>query len=269
MMIRALWSAATGMRAQQFNIDSIAHDLTNVNTNGYKKRHLNFVDLFYQSLRASGLGGSSGNTNLPVGIQVGHGVKVSGTTPIMTTGGALETGIWSDMMIDDRNNQARNFFAVDIGNGEVRYTRDGSFRVDSAGNLLTPSGYLIEPAINVPTDALDLQVTEDGRVMYRQPGAATLTEAGQIQLYTFVNPAGLSPVGDNLWQETLASGAATAGTPAADGFGVIRGGWLETSNVDAITEMVNMIAAQRSYEFNSRSIQTSDEMLQTVNNLKR
>jgi len=266
-MIRALWSAATGMRAQQLHIDSIAHDLTNVNTTGYKKKHVNFVDLFYQSLRASGLEGTNG-VNLPEGIQVGHGVRPAGTTPIFTHGGAMETGIWSDMMIKETGKQVRSFFEVNVG-GEARYTRDGSFRVDNNGDLVTSTGYYLTDGISLPQDAMDPQVNENGIVSYRQPGSTARTDAGQIQLYTFVNPAGLDPVGDNMWKESPASGTAAAGTPGEDGFGAVMGGWLETSNVDAITEMVNMIAAQRSYEFNSRSIQTSDEMLQTVNALKR
>ena len=201
---------------------------------------------------------------------MGHGVKIAATTPILTHGGANETGIWSDLMIQDRGNQARNFFAVDIGNGDIRYTRDGSFRVDNNGNLVTSNGYYLDPNnVTIPTNAVEVFVSDNGQVNYRVSGSNTLTSAGQIQLYTFVNPAGLSPVGDNLLKETPASGTPTQGNPGDPGFGTVKGGWLETSNVDAITEMVNMIAAQRSYEFNSRSIQTSDEMLQTVNNLKR
>lgn len=266
MMIRALWSAATGMRAQQFNIDTIANDLTNVNTNGYKKKHINFTDLMYQSLRASGVQGAA-DGNVPVGIQVGHGVRVAGTTPIFTMGGAQETGLWSDMMIW---NNATNFFSVTLQDGTSAYTRDGSFRVNDEGELTTSSGLQLNPPITgIPTGAIDPTITESGQVQYRTAEGGDLQTAGQVQLYTFVNPAGLGPIGDNLWVESEASGQPTQGLPGDEGFGTIQGGWVETSNVDAITEMVNMIAAQRSYEFNSRSIQTSDEMLQTVNNLKR
>ncbi len=268
MMIRALWSAATGMRAQQFNIDTIAHDLTNVNTTGYKKTHVNFQDLFYQSLRAAGVQG--GPNNVPVGIYVGHGTRVAGTTKIFTQGGALETGIWSDMMIVDGGNRARNFFGVQMPDGTTAYTRDGSFRADEEGRLVTTDGYLLFPQPGqIPSDAVEVTITAQGVVQYRLQGQDQPQEAGQVNLYTFPNPAGLRPAGDSLFTETPASGASLQGAPGDVGFGEIRGGWLETSNVDAITEMVNMISAQRAYEFNSRSIQTSDEMLQMVNNLKR
>ncbi len=268
MMIRALWSAATGMRAQQFNIDTIANDLTNVNTNGYKKRHVNFSDLFYQGIRPSGIEGGLNNT--PVGIQVGQGVRISGTTPIFTHGGALESTNWSDMMLQDSGNIARSFFRVTMPDGTFRYTRDGSFRVDDTGALVTVDGHPLSPSPgNVPSDATEVQVSANGQIQYKQDGSDQYQTLGQLTLYTFQNTVGLTPEGDNLWRETPASGQATGGLAGSAGFATIKGGWLETSNVDAITEMVNMISAQRAYEFNSRSIQTSDEMLQTVNTLKR
>ena len=270
MMTRALWTGATGMRAQQFNIDSIAHDLTNVNTTAYKKRHVSFKDLFYQGLRASGIQGGDGQNNLPVGIQVGHGVEVSGTTPILTKGSAIETGISEDMMLVDPGNGARNFFGITLPDGSRAYTRDGTFRVNSEGELTTVDGLSLDPPITgIPAERIDLQVTLNGRVQYRTQEGGALQDAGQLNLYVFANAAGLEPRGGNYWIETAASGDAVQGTPGQDGYAEVRGGWLEQSNVDAITEMVNMISAQRAYEFNSRSIQTSDEMLQTVNNLKR
>ncbi len=266
MMIRALWSAATGMRAQQQNIDAIANDLTNVNTNGYKKRLLNFADLMYQSVRASGVQGAA-DGNRPVGIQLGHGVRLVGTTPIFTTGSADETGLWSDMMI---NGNDTNFFSVTLADGTPAYTRDGSFRVNDEGELTTSEGLSLNPPITgIPTGAIDPTITESGEVQYYTETGGDIQTAGQVMLYSFMNPAGLDPMGDNLWLETASSGAAVQGTPNENGFGSILGGYVETSNVDAITEMVNMIAAQRSYEFNSRSIQASDEMLQTVNSLKQ
>lgn len=270
MMIRALWTGATGMRAQQFNIDSIANDLSNVNTTAYKKRHVSFVDLFYQNLRASGIQGTQNTENLPVGIQVGHGVRVNGTTPIMTTGGVTETGIMTDAMIVDPGSSTRNFFGVTLPDGSRGYTRDGTFRKNSEGNLTTLDGLQLDPPVSgIPDNAIDLQITEDGRVLYRTEQSGDLTEAGTISLYTFPNAAGLSPKGSNYWAQNEASGDAVTLAPGDEVYGVLRPGSLETSNVDAITEMVNMISAQRAYEFNSRSIQTSDEMLQTVNNLKR
>lgn len=268
MMIRALWSAATGMKAQQTNIDAIAHDLTNVNTNGYKKKHLNFVDLLYQNLRASGIQGST--ANLPIGLQVGLGTRLAATTPVLTKGNPLETGIWSDMMIRDPGNSVTNFFGVTLPDGTRAYTRDGSFRVNKNGELTTAGGLSLNPPITgIPNGALDLSVTAGGYIQYRTAVGGTLQQIGPIQIYQFVNPAGLEAIGENLWVATDASGEATGGAPGTEGFGEILGGWIETSNVDAITEMVNMIAAQRAYEFNSRSIQTSDEMLQTVHSLKR
>lgn len=272
MMIRSLWSGATGMKAMQFNIDAIANDLTNVNTNGYKKKIVNFQDLLYQTTRASGLqGGTDGAVNLPVGVQVGLGVRVAGVTPVMTVGSVVETGNWSDMMIEENNsNMVKNFFQIDMGNGNVAYTRDGNFRVDEQGRLVTTDGYFLNPQPgNVAANAVAVQVTPEGRVMQKLPNQTDWVEVGQVQLFTFINPAGLEPTGNNRWTETQSSGAAQQGAPGDAGFGLIKGGWIEQSNVDAISEMVNMIAAQRAYEFNSKSITTSDEMLQTVNNLKR
>lgn len=271
-MIRSLWSGATGMKAMQFYIDTIAHDLTNTNTNGYKKKIPQFQDLFYQSTRASGLlAGTDGTVNLPVGVQVGLGVKVEGTTPVMTVGAAVETGIWSNMMIDDRSsNMVRSFFQVDIGNGQVAYTRDGSFSIDDQGRLVTVDGYFLNPQPgNIDPNQTQVQISTEGRIFQMLPGGTDMQEVGQVQLFSFMNPAGLEPLGGNLWRESASSGAAQAGNPATAGYGLIRAGFIEQSNVDAISEMVNMIAAQRAYEFNSRSITTSDEMLQTVNGLKR
>ncbi|MCL2000761.1 MAG: flagellar basal-body rod protein FlgG [Planctomycetes bacterium] len=272
MMIRSLWSGATGMKAMQFHIDAIANDLTNVNTNGYKKKIVNFQDLLYQTTRASGLqGGTDGGVNLPVGIQVGLGVRVAGTTPVMTMGSVVETGNWFDMMIEESQaNMVRNFFQIDMGNGNLAYTRDGNFRVDNEGRLMTVDGYFLDPQPgNVAENAVAVQITPEGRIMQRLPGETNFAEVGQIQLFTFINPAGLEPIGNNRWVESESSGAAQQGAPGDAGFGLIRGGFIEQSNVDAISEMVNMIAAQRAYEFNSKSITTSDEMLQTVNALKR
>ena len=272
MMIRSLWSGATGMKAMQFNIDAIANDLSNVNTNGYKKKIVNFHDLMYQTSRASGLqGGTDGTVNLPVGVQVGLGVKVAGTTPVMTVGSAVETGIWSDMMIVESNaGSVKNFFRIDIGNGNVAYTRDGNFRANDEGQLATTDGYLLDPQPgNIDGTATDWQITPEGRVMQLLPGETEWQEVGRVQLFTFINPAGLEPIGNNRWLESESSGDAQQGNPAEDGFGSIQSRWIEQSNVDAISEMVNMIAAQRAYEFNSKSITTSDEMLQTVNGLKR
>lgn len=273
MMIRSLWSGATGMKAMQFNIDAIANDLSNVNTNGYKKKIVNFHDLMYQTSRASGMqGGTDGTVNLPVGVQVGLGVKVSGTTPVMTVGSAVETGIWSDMMIveEQGNNSVKNFFRIDLGNGNYGYTRDGNFRADNEGRIATTDGYYLDPSPgNLDPTNTDRLITSEGRLMQLLPGETEYQEVGRVQLFTFMNPGGLEPIGNNRWVKSESSGDPQQGNPGEDGFATIMAQWIEQSNVDAISEMVNMIAAQRAYEFNSKSIITSDEMLQTVNGLKR
>ncbi len=265
MMIRSLWTGATGMRAMQDNIDSISNDLSNVNTNGYKKRYLNFQDLFYQNLRAAGLQGGDSDTNIPVGIQIGNGVKLVATTPIFTTGSPYETDVWSNMLIND----STSFFSVTLPDGREAYTRDGSFQVDENGEILTSDGLSLNPPVTgIPTGAQDPEVSLGGIVSYEDPTSGDRVEVGQVMLYNFVNPAGLSAYGQNLWLETASSGPATQGEADSEGYGSISGGWVEGSNVDAVTEMVNMISAQRAYEFNSKSIQTADSMLQTVNALK-
>ncbi|MDR1611999.1 MAG: flagellar basal-body rod protein FlgG [Planctomycetota bacterium] len=271
MMIRSLWSGATGMKAMQFHIDAIAHDLTNVNTNGYKKKIVNFQDLMYQTMRASGMqGGTDGAVNLPVGVQVGLGVRVAGTTPVMTVGSAVETGGRYHMMINETgSNQIKNFFQIDMGGGNVAYTRDGSFTTDDEGRLVTTDGhYLIPNPGNIDPTATTVQITPEGRIIQTLPGQDP-AEVGRVQLFSFINPSGLEPLGNNRWAESPSSGEAQQGDPNEGGFGAIESGFIEQSNVDAISEMVNMIAAQRAYEFNSKSIITSDEMLQTVNSLKR
>lgn len=264
MMIRALWTGATGMHAMQTDIDSIANDLTNVNTPGYKSRRVNFQDLFYQNLRAAGLQGAEAGQNVPVGIQVGNGVRVAGTTPVFTQGSAESTGIWSDVMFGD----ATSFLSVTLADGTLAYTRDGTLRLNSQGELRTSGGLALNPPITgIPTGATDPSINQAGWVEYTDENG-DVQQVGQLQLYNFINPAGLSAIGSNLWKQTDSSGEANAGYAGDAGFGDLTSTWVEGSNVEAITAMVNMISAQRSYEFNSRSITTSDEMLQTVNQLK-
>lgn len=265
MMIRSLWTGATGMNAMQTHIDAIGHDLTNVNTNGYKKRHLNFQDLFYQTMRASGLQGAQDGVNVPTGIQIGNGVRLAATTPVFTQGNAMQTSVWSNAMITD----STSFFSVTMPDGRVGYTRDGSFLVDANGELRTTDGLPLNPPIvGIPIDAKDPNISLSGMVEYLDVNGQK-QQVGQMNLYHFINPAGLNAEGGNLWFESQSSGPAAQGIPGQAGFGTIRGGWVEGSNVDAVTEMVNMISAQRAYEFNSRTIQTSDTMLQTVSGLKR
>lgn len=266
MMIRALWTGANGMKAQQTNIDAVANDLSNVNTVGYKKTHVTFADLFYQKLRAAGSVGADDN-NLPVGIQVGNGVKVTGTVKQFSQGQALETSIPTNMMIKDPGSNAQSFFPVEIGD-DVFYTRDGSFTKDNDGRLTLANGARLQDIQITDEAATNITITEEGRVLYTDE-AGTQVDAGRVQLARFSNPAGLEPLGDNLFAQSESSGDATVGDAGTNGYGKIQAQWVEVSNVDAIDEMVKLISAQRAYEFNSRSIQTSDEMLQTVNGLKR
>ena len=270
MMIRSLWSGATGMLAQQFNMDTIANDLANINTAGYRARHVSFSDLIYQNLRASGIQAATENYNPPVGMSVGLGVRVNSATPIMTRGSFMETGVWSHMAITDVGGQANEFFAIQMPNGTKAYTRDGHFMVDNEGVLRTMNGLKLFPSIEgIPADAKNPSVSQDGVISWTDKNGNVQQAGTRIKLYSFINPSGLESIGDNFWAETKVSGTPVEGTPSVGGFGGILGGWIETSNVTAITEMVNMIKCQRAYEMNSKSIQTSDEMLQTVNTLKR
>ena len=269
MMVRSLWTGATGMQAMQFHIDTIANDLSNINTHGYKKKQVNFQDLLYQTVRASGVQGSN-DVNWPVGIQVGHGVKVAGTTPVMMMGSLMQTTSQYDIALTEPEGlPVRSFFRVTQPDGSYAYTRDGNFRRTSEGNLATSDGLLLSEDIQIDETAQYINIGEDGRVFQKLPGENELQEIGQLMVYTFTNPAGLTPIGGNRYLESPGSGVATEMVPGEDGAATMQQGFLETSNTDAITEMVNMISAQRAYEFNSRSIQTSDEMLQTINTLKR
>ena len=268
-MVRSLWTGATGMQAMQFHIDAIANDLANVNTNGYHKKHVNFQDLLYQTVRAAGVQGGDG-VNWPVGIQVGHGVVVGGTTPVMKMGAIVETtGQYDLALIEPEGLPIRSFFRVSLPNdGGYAYTRDGNFRRTVDGYLATTDGMLLSD-FTIDDQAENITISFDGTVWQKLPGVVEPQQAGQINVYTFTNPAGLTAIGGNRYVESPSSGEPVENLPGADGAATIRQGTLETSNTDAITEMVNMIAAQRAYEFNSRSIQTSDEMLQTINTLKR
>ncbi|GHS92299.1 flagellar basal body rod protein FlgG [Planctomycetales bacterium] len=266
MMIRSLWTGATGMNAMQDFIDSIGHDLTNVNTNGYKKRHLNFQDLYYQTVRAAGIQGADPGVNIPVGVEIGNGVRLAATTPVFVMGNPLQTGVPTNLMITDTT----SFFSLTMPDGRIAYTRDGSFTVDNNGEVRNSSGYPLNPPIaGLPTGARDVTFTPGGQLQYVDENGAIQQVGPRVGVYNFINPAGLHAEGGNLWFESAASGPATAGNPGDAGFGTVQGGWIEGSNVDAVTEMVNMISAQRAYEFNSRTIQTADSMLQTVASLKR
>ncbi|HCA41013.1 MAG TPA: flagellar basal-body rod protein FlgG [Aminobacterium sp.] len=262
-MIRALWSAATGMVAQQTNLDVTSNNLANVNTSGYKKMRADFQDLLYQIDREPGAPVETGAT-VPTGIQVGLGTKVVGTSRMFSEGNLQVTNNPLDVTIE-----GDGFFQVVRPNGDIAYTRDGSWKIDGDGQIVTTDGFLLEPAITVPEDATEIIIDNMGRFSVKTVGNQEADEIGQIEIARFVNPAGLRAIGRNLFEETPASGEAIAGLPGEDGLGYLHQGILEMSNVQVVEEMVNLIVAQRAYEANSKSIQTADELLRIANGLRR
>lgn len=260
-MIRALWTAATGMEAQQFNIDVIAHNLANVNTTGFKKSMADFQDILYQTIQAPGTP-SSASTVYPTGMQVGLGTRVAAVQKIFSQGDFLQTKNPLDLAIE-----GDGFYQITLPSGEVAYSRAGAFKVNADGEVVNSDGFLLEPAITIPTDTLSITVGTDGTVSAIIAGQTVAQQLGQIQLAKFTNPAGLEAIGRNLFRPSDASGTATTGTPGASGYGFIAQGYLEMSNVNVVEEMVSMITSQRAYEVNSRAIRTADEMLQMANNL--
>ncbi|MBF0454207.1 MAG: flagellar basal-body rod protein FlgG [Magnetococcales bacterium] len=269
-MIRALWTSATGMQAQQTNIDVIANNLANVNTNGFKQSRTSFQDLLYANIRPAGSSTSDTGSTVPVGIQLGHGVKVTSVGKEFTQGSAVHTSDAAfniDMMV-----QGKGFFQIELPNGDTAYTRDGSFEINNQGNIVTHDGYpVVGGAVGVdPALHTRIAVERTGSIGFavnESPGF--LANQGQIQLASFVNPAGLTAIGNNLFVESVASGAAQVGTPDENGMGSINHHHLEQSNVNMVTEMVDMIATQRAYEIGTKAIQTADTMLGQVANLKR
>jgi flagellar basal-body rod protein FlgG len=260
-MIRSLYIAKTGLEAQQTNLDVITNNLANVSTNGFKKSRAVFEDLLYQNVRQPGAQ-SSQQTQLPSGLQIGTGVRTVATERIHTQGNPQQTGNSKDVMIN-----GSGFFQVLMPDGTTAYTRDGSFQTDSNGQLVTSSGYVLQPPITVPSNALSMTVARDGTVSVTTPGTIAPTQIGSIQVSNFVNPAGLESLGENLYAETGSSGTAQANTPGTNGSGVLMQGYVETSNVNVVEEMVNMIQTQRAYEINSKAITTSDQMLQKISQL--
>lgn len=253
--MRALFTAATGMEAQQARIDTIANNIANVGTTGFKKSRAEFQDLFYETLRAPGAATADG-TVIPTGVQVGHGVQLSAINTIFSAGDRINTGNALDMAID-----GGGFFQVQRPTGETVYTRDGTFKLDGDGNIVTSQGFQLIPNITVPSDALSITILPDGTVNAEQFDSPTPLDLGQIQLARFANPAGLRVLGGNLFEATEASGDAETGEPDDNGFGSIASGFLEGSNVEVAEELVQMILAQRAFEVNSRVIQAGDEML--------
>ena len=262
-MIRSLWTAATGMEAQQLNVDTIANNLANVNTVGFKRSRADFEDLLYQMVRQPGVASTS-NTVEPTGIQIGLGVKPAAVVKNFAQGNFKETGNPLDVAI-----AGHGFFQILMPDGTIAYTRSGAFKIDNNGRIVNSEGYPLTPQITIPNDAVAINIGNDGTVSVLEAGQTTPTQIGQIQLAYFINPAGLKAIGHNLYQETQSSGTATIGNPGTNGLGTLEQGVLEMSNVSVVQEMVEMIAAQRAYETNAKAIQTSDEMLQTANNLKR
>ena len=260
-MIRSLWIAKTGMEAQQMQLDTISHNLANVGTNGFKRGHVVFEDLIYQNLRQAGAA-SSEQTTLPTGLQVGLGVRSVATSRNFSQGNLQQTSNNLDIAI-----KGPGFFQIQLPDGSTGYTRDGSLQVDAAGQLVTNGGYAVQPGITIPANAQSVTIAPDGTVNVALPGQTTPQAVGQLALAGFVNPSGLEPKGQNLWGETAASGTPNAGAPGSNGLGLLQQGYVETSNVNVVEELVQMIATQRAYELNSKAIQTSDQMLQKLGQL--
>jgi flagellar basal-body rod protein FlgG len=259
-MLRALYSAAAGMHAQQSNLDVIANNLANVNTTGFKKSKIEFQDLLYEQERAAGSDQGAGNL-LPTGIQIGHGSQVVATSRIFSNGELSRTAERLDVAI-----QGDGFFEVQLPDGSKAYTRDGAFKTDASGRVVTSDGLPVQGFQPVPPGTANITIAANGDVQYRGAGG---NASFRIQLVRFTNPAGLEAMGRNLFRETPASGPAELGNPSENGFGSLAQGYLELSNVKIVEEMVNLIVAQRAYEVNAKAVQASDEMMQQSNNLRR
>ena len=262
-MLKALFTSATGMRAQQLVVDNTANNLANVNTTGFKQSKVEFQDLIYVTTQAAGTEATAG-VQVPTGFQIGSGVRPAATTKLFSQGVLELTGNPVDMAIE-----GQGFLQIDLPTGEPRYTRDGSFHLSANGDIVNSDGLPLAPGISIPSDALEISIGTDGTVSVITPGSTTPTSLGQITMVRFPNPAGLSSEGSNLFAETAASGSPNSGIAGQDGFGALRQGFLERSNVEVVSELVNLILAQRAYEFNSRAIRAGDEMLAVTNNLTR
>jgi flagellar basal-body rod protein FlgG len=262
-MLRALYTAASGMEAQQLNIDTIAHNLANVNTSGFKQRRTQFQDLLYQDIRSAGTSNTA-STDIPVGLQVGLGTKPVASAMIFTQGDFSATNSPIDMVIE-----GQGFFQIRMTNGQLAYTRNGNFHMNNEGALVTSDGDLLDPQITIPQDQTSITIGKDGTVSVVQAGQTQPQQVGNIEIVLFQNPAGLQAMGKNLFVETQASGDPITGTPGENGLGTILPGFLEQSNVSVVEEMVNMIVSQRAYEANSKVIRTADEMLSQANNVVR
>jgi flagellar basal-body rod protein FlgG len=260
-MIRSLWIAKTGMEGQQTKLDAISNNLANVGTYGFKRGSVVFEDLMVQTLRQPGAASGEG-TQLPTGLQVGLGSRVAASARNFAQGALQQTGGSLDVAV-----KGQGFLQVTMPDGSTGYTRDGALQLDATGQLVTSQGYPVQPGITIPANAVSVTIAADGNVSVQLPGQTATTAAGQLQLAGFVNPAGLSSLGGNLFAETAASGAPNAGAPGTAGLGTLQQGFVEGSNVNVVEELVAMIATQRAYELNSKAIQTSDQMLQRLGQL--
>ena len=260
-MIRSLWIAKTGMEGQQTKLDAISNNLANVGTNGFKRSGVVFEDLMYQNLRAAGAA-TSEQSQLPTGLQVGLGVRAAATTRNFNQGALQQTSNNLDLAV-----KGQGFFQIQMPDGSTGYTRDGAFQVDAAGQIVTNAGHVLQPGITVPATATAVSIAPNGTVTATLPGQVTPQSLGQIQLASFINPAGLESRGGNLYAETAASGNAATAAPGSTGHGTLLQGYVEGSNVNVVEELVTMIATQRAYELNSKAIQTSDQMLQKLGQL--
>ncbi|MBT4769895.1 MAG: flagellar basal-body rod protein FlgG [Rhodospirillaceae bacterium] len=260
--MRSLSIAATGMLAQQLNVEVISNNIANMNTTAYKRQRAEFQDLLYQDQRRVGSTSSDAGTVVPAGIQLGLGVRTAAVYRIPSQGNLTLTDAPLDIAL-----QGKGYFQVTLPSGDVAYTRAGSFQLSANGEIVTPDGYLLQPSISIPKTALGVTINVSGEVLV-DTGTTTPTTAGQIQVATFANEVGLVALGQNLLKESPASGSPQTGTPGSTGFGTTLQGFLETSNVDVVSEITNLITAQRAYEMNSKVIETSDQMLQTATNLR-
>ncbi len=262
-MLRAMYTAASGMEAQQLNIDTIAHNLANINTSGFKQRKAQFQDLLYQNIRQAGAANTA-TTDIPVGLQVGLGTKPVASDIIFTQGDFSTTNNPLDIVI-----QGQGFFQIRQANGQIAYTRNGSFQVNRDGNIVTSDGDLLDPQITIPLNQVGITIGSDGTVSVQQSGQTQSQQVGKIELAQFQNPSGLQNMGNSLYTPSQASGDAVTGTPGENGLGTLLPGFIEQSNVSVVEEMVNMIVSQRAYEANSKVIQSANEMFSQANNVVR
>ena len=262
-MIRALWTAGTGMNVQQTNLDVIANNIANVNTNGFKRSRADFQDLMYQTLRMQGAKTESGN-QVPTGVQIGHGAMLASVQKEFSQGDYQQTQNELDLAIE-----GNGFIQIDLPSGEKAYTRAGSFKRDAEGRVCTADGYLLNPNITIPQNTTQISIQADGTISAQVQGQSAAQQIGKLELATFPNVAGLKAIGKSSFQETDASGTPTTGKPGENGVGTVLQGYLEMSNVNIMQEMINLIIGQRAYEVNSKAIQAADEMLQMANNVRR